>query len=451
MRNRYKIPFSFCVLFLFICLLFNPNEVYAADDSEEQVYYYNETVNTGLDNGYSGKDSIKKDDPHYGWSLGRFCIKGYSAKKANGNNLVFLKNVKNNNDSDNEGNKISLYFLLEQDIDKLNGKDNIKISDDENGYDEQIGTDQSKFGRGTLIVRKTDHTNTKIEPEVHSNFLKTNAAKGKEKLIDFYEEGDYEIVLDYEIVVEDKFVVIPTSDYYNYRMSFKFSVRNGNCMVYMMDSKTKSELKNTSITENGFYLDLARSRYLDVNIKRKTLVEGSDVLTEDVRFNGPAEENKIYDKEGIYEITVKNNYTGEKTEKIIYVGKDKILKAYVQNNGMSIKDIKAKVSQGATINNNGEITMPVVVSVTENSQQSSKPTSVPESSVSEKPDVSETVESKKNSEKNENSIVITFRQENVMIIIIIAAVVLGVITVIAGVIISRKRNKKKSMNGSDQS
>lgn len=166
-------------------LLFIPEEAGAVGGSEEHIYYYNEIVNTGLDNGYSGNDTIKKDDPHYGWSLGRFSIKGYSAKKETDGNLVFLKNVKNNNENDNEGNKVSLYFTLEQDIDKLNGKDNTKISDDENGYDEHIGTAQNKFGRGTLIVTHTDYTNTKRDPEIHTNFLKVKAAKGKEQLIAF--------------------------------------------------------------------------------------------------------------------------------------------------------------------------------------------------------------------------------------------------------------------------
>ena len=462
MFNRYKSLGIFCILFLFVYLLFIPEEAGAVGGSEEHIYYYNEIVNTGLDNGYSGNDTIKKDDPHYGWSLGRFSIKGYSAKKETDGNLVFLKNVKNNNENDNEGNKVSLYFTLEQDIDKLNGKDNTKISDDENGYDEHIGTAQNKFGRGTLIVTHTDYTNTKRDPEIHTNFLKVKAAKGKEQLIDFCEEGDYEVVLDYEIVVEDKFVVIPTSSYYNYRMSFKFSVRNGNCMVYLMDGKTKSELKNTSITENGFYIDLARSRYLDVNIKRKTLVDGSDVLTEDVRFNGPAEENKIYDKEGIYEITVQNKYTGEKTEKKIYVGKDKILKAYVQNNGMSIKDIKTKVSNGAVISNEGEITMPVATSSVQKPQQSSQQLSVPGASMNEDEIVSDSSDASKGSgeKKNSSNLVITVNSEIIKNIIIIAAAVLSVATVVAVIILVVMRKKKKkgnvikkntSVNGRDRS
>ena len=436
------------MLIMFSIFLILPNKVYALEksNSKEQVYYYNDIVNTGLDNGYSGNDTIKKDDPHYGWSLGKFCIKGFSAKKEDSyKNLVFLKNVKNNSDSE-EGNKITLSFFLEQNIDKLNGKDNMKIFDDENGFDETLGTDQNKFGRGTLIVRKTDYTNQKEEPLIHSNFLKLNAVKGKEKIIDFCEEGDYEVALDYEIVVEDNLVVIPTPKYYNYRMSFKFSVRNGNCMVYLMNGKTKSEIQNTSIVENGFYIDLARSRYLDINLKRKTLVNGSDELTEDVKFNGPAEEGKIYDKDGIYEITVKNNYTGESTEKKVYVGKDKVLKAYVQNKGMSIKDIRAKVSSGATISDDGVITMPVVTSTVVKPKQISEQVSVPDSSTAKKSEASktsETAESEvKTSGESDGNIVIAFDPEKVnmlIIISIIVSIVVGAVTIT--VIFVKRKNR----------
>ena len=421
------------ISFIFIM----PDKVSALDNAKKQVYYYNDIVNTGLDNGYSGKEKIKKDDPHYGWSLGKFCIKGYAAKKENGgNNLVFLKNVKNSN-TDDEGNKITLSFLLEQDIDKLNGKDNMKISNDEDGYDEHFETENSKFGRGTLIVKKTDYTNDKGESKIHNNFLSANAAKGKEKTIEFCEEGDYEVALDYEIVVEDSLVVIPTPKYYNYRMSFKFSVRNGNCMVYLMDSKTKSEIQNTSIIENGFYLDLARSRYLDINIKRKTLVNGSDELTEDVRFNGPAEEGKVYDKEGIYEITVKNKYTGESTEKKVYVGKDKILKAYVQNKGMSIKDIKTKVSKGATISNDGIITMPVVVSAAEKSKQVSEQISAAETAKTAESEI-------KKEDKSGNNIVMTFDAEKANTLVIIFTIVFAAAAAVTGIVLLIKNRKNKS-------
>lgn len=143
--------------------------------------------------------------------------------------------------------------------------------------------------------------------------------------------------------------------YHNYRISFNFSVRNGNCMVFPFDVLTKSELINTSVTENGFYIDFANSKYLNVNIKKEILKEGANGLTEDTRFNRPAKSGEEYTDEGIYTITAKNEYTNEKTTKKIYVGKDNILKAHVQT-GYSINDIRNMVKLGAKIDKNGKIT-----------------------------------------------------------------------------------------------
>lgn len=125
-------------------------------------------------------------------------------------------------------------------------------------------------------------------------------------------------------------------------------------MVFPIDVKTHSELVNTSVTENGFYLDLANSKYLSVNIKKEVLKEGGNGLLEDVRFNRPAKVGDEYTEEGIYTITVKNEYTKEQTIKKIYVGKDSILKAHVQT-GYSISDVKNMVKLGATIDENGNI------------------------------------------------------------------------------------------------
>ena len=51
-------------------------------------------------------------------------------------------------------------------------------------------------------------------------------------------------------------------------------------MVFPFDVTTGAELTNTAFTENGFYLDLAKSRYLDIDIQREVLMEGVDGLTE---------------------------------------------------------------------------------------------------------------------------------------------------------------------------
>lgn len=125
-------------------------------------------------------------------------------------------------------------------------------------------------------------------------------------------------------------------------------------MVYPFDIKTKEELRNTSITENGFYIDLANSKYLDVTIKREVLKDGADGLVEDTRYNRPAKSGDEFLEEGVYTITVKNVYTNETTTKKIYVGKNPELKAHVQT-GRSIENIRLLVSEGAKIDEEGNL------------------------------------------------------------------------------------------------
>ena len=97
------------------------------NENGEQVFYFNSVVNTGKDNGYSKADSIGAKDPHFGWTLGRFVVSGFTSVNRDENNPVFLKNV---------GDKVKLSFRLEQDIDNLNGDKNLTIASDKNGYDE---------------------------------------------------------------------------------------------------------------------------------------------------------------------------------------------------------------------------------------------------------------------------------------------------------------------------
>ena len=152
-----------------------------------------------------------------------------------------------------------------------------------------------------------------------------------------HEEGDYDVVLDYE--VQDNDLTHITSKYGNYQIALSFSIRNGNCMVYPFDVLTGAELQNTTVTENGFYLDLARSRYLDIDVKRSVIVEGPAGMIEDERFNRPAKDGDQYTAEGIYTISVSNRYTGESTTKTIFVGTDQLLQEYIAN-GFSTDRLK---------------------------------------------------------------------------------------------------------------
>ena len=230
--------------------------------STNNKYYLGEAVKTGWDNGYSGSEKIKEGDPHFNWKIGNFFIDGYtSVTKTEDDIPIFLKNV---------GDKVQLWFHLQQDIDKLNGDENLSISGDSNGSDEYFSVPKTDFKRGALIIQKTSYNNEKSDPIVYSDYLAAKTSKDADTEVELFEEGDYEVALDYEIKKDPRkiFDVSIIPEFSNYRIFFKFSVRNGNCMVYPFDVKTKGELGNTSITENGFYLDFAKSRYLDINIKK---------------------------------------------------------------------------------------------------------------------------------------------------------------------------------------
>lgn len=317
-------------------------------DSKEydstQKYRLGDVVKSNSD--YSSSKPIKAGDFHYGWNLGSFYVDGFSSViSENTDNVVFLKTV---------GDKITLYFNLEQDINELDGSSRKWISDDGNGIDEYFGIPKQKFHHGALIIRKTNYRNEVSEPQVYTDYLK-GVEVGADTVVDIFEEGDYEVALDYQITYKaNKVLWIQNYDYEQYRIFFKFSVRNGNCMAYPFDVATGAELANSSVTENGFRLDLANSKYLDIAIKKEILNEGADGLTEDVRFNKPAKDGEEFTDEGIYTITVSNRYTKTTTEKVIYVGTNPILRAYAAT-GLPISDIRAKINDGATISEEGFI------------------------------------------------------------------------------------------------
>lgn len=332
----------------------------------------NETYNLGSKvrvadfDSYFGEESITKDDAHYGWDLGNFFVSGYTDEvKGPDGNMVFLKNV---------GDKVTLWFRLNQDINKLNGNEKLSITADGTGSDQYFETPTMDFGRGTLIIRYTDHNNVKAEPTIYTNYLEANTSVGADTKVQLFEEGDYEVALDYQITNDQ--LIDKTS---HYRIFFKFSIRNGNCMVYPFDVATGSELTNSSMTENGFRLDLAKSRYLKVNLEKEMLTESSDGLVEDTRFNGPARDGAEYTNEGIYTITVTNEYTGQFTVKKIYVGTNNVLRAHMAT-GLSIPEINNLVDQGATIADDGTIQLATTVQTTpepDETEGEKEPTTTP--------------------------------------------------------------------------
>ncbi len=263
-------------------------------ESTLKMYLGYPVVKTGLDNGYYNVLEIGKDDPHFGISIGKFYVSGFSGVTSqDGEHFIFLKTV---------GDDVQLHFELTQDIDMLGGDTAVTINPDVGDYDKQMGVAPTDFGRGTLIVRFTDYQNNTGEPQVYTDFLSAKESGTAHTVISLNEEGDYEAVLDYEIRKDTRILgtAATTSACTNYRIHFIFSVRNGNCMVFPFDLATGEELKNTSIAPNGFKLDLAYSRYLTINVNLSTLTEGAAGTVKDIRFNRPARDGEEYTQEGIY-------------------------------------------------------------------------------------------------------------------------------------------------------
>ena len=324
------------------------NENTGSNDPYMKTKTLGTVVNTGHANGYSGHNELEYGDVHYGWELGNFFVSGYTRETANNDGTpVFLKNV---------GDQITLWFNLEEDIDALNGDDDLVVVDDSNGYDQYFQINKTDMGRGCLIVRYTDEKGIKHEPEIYTDYLSANASTGADTIVRLFEEGDYEVALNYEVESVPRellgFDIIP--EYHNYRIFFKFSVRNGNCMVYPFDIETGAELSNEAITPNGFKLDMAKSRYLTIDVQKSVVTEGSNGFTEDVRFNRPAKDGDEYDEEGIYTFSVNNLYTGESTTKRIYVGDSDYMKALAKNK-ISVSELNELLAEGMDVMPDGTI------------------------------------------------------------------------------------------------
>ena len=324
----------------------------SGDDPKKEL---GKKVNTGKDTGYSGSDTVDLEDPHYGWDIGTFFVNGYTREVVEEDgSSIFLKNV---------GDRVTLWFSLEQELDQLNGDDNLAISEDTNGYDKEFEIDQTNFGRGTLIISYTDYQGVVHEPVIYTNYLAANARTGADTRVQLFEEGDYEISLDYEIIDDPRKIgslsVLPS--YTNYKIRFSFSIRNGNCMVYPFDTETGMELSERAITENGFRLDMAKSRYLTIDVTKSVLKVSDDgSIVEDIRFNRPAKDGETYTEEGIYTFTVKNLYTdGEPTTKTIFVGSNKYSRA-ISESGFTLTELNDKIAQGATISEEGTIIEPII-------------------------------------------------------------------------------------------
>ncbi len=357
LSRRYMI-ILFCMVMGII-----PVVAYAEDNDnvkENNKTYYSDAYWAGHDDDFAKEGSIDSDDYNYGWEIGKFSISGYSARMVdNDGNYIFLKNV---------GDEINLWFLLEQDIFCLNGNDKLYIRKLDS-RDEYFQTENIDFGRGTLIIRHTDYQGIKHDPVIYTNYLEALevgkdtkvSSEGPNTSVYLLEEGDYEVALDYRVAKEKDgpLFIDPKDPYQDFRIFFKFSIRNGNCMTFIRDAKNGNELTNESVTPNGFVVDMANSKYLQVNIKKEVMSEGRDGLVEDVRFNRPVSDGEAFTDEGMYTLTIKNVYTDESTVKKIYVGTDEVMIACVNSN-YSIEKINNMLAQGCTINEDGSIEWPLI-------------------------------------------------------------------------------------------
>lgn len=318
----------------------------------EKYYFYagaknaTYTVKTKKNN-YAGSETIDKKDPHYGWDLGYFCLSGYT--DTGDSDDVYLKKV---------GNKVKLTFHLDQNINKLNGNSDLKIAVDKKGSDEEFKIPSHNMKRGELIIRHTDNENKNKEVK-YSDYLAALASPGADTVIQLFEEGKYEVHLNYAITDENG---IDSTTYY--QTSFKFEISNANCIVYFFDSKTGTELSNSDITENGFRINTAGSKNTKITMTRKILNTTKNVLTEDTRFNGAVSNDEEFKDEGIYTIYAYNPDLKKVKdfEATIYVGDNPVLSAYTKHLNTSdeytIEQLNNMIEEGYTITDNGDIIEP---------------------------------------------------------------------------------------------
>ena len=377
----------------------------------KHAYEFSEVNRVDSQDGFKNPQPLKADDPHIGWNVGKFYVSGYTARK-DGDVPVFLKVP---------GDRVALWFNLEQELNKCNGQTDIKVNYTSSGSDIYFGTPTiEKFGRGALIIRRKGYQNNK-ERQIYTNYLEASATVGANTRVDLFEEGDYEVALDYQLHYDKPFVFgTKTPKTLAYRIFFKFKVRNGDISAFIRDVDTDQFITNANVAEHGFYIDLAQSQYLDVTIKREVLSESLDGLVEDTKFSGVAKENRNYTDEGLYTVTVKNHETGDSIQKKVYVGNRDIMIAHMKT-GESLSEINEQIATGAHINESGDIIKPVSPEEKETAEAASMA-------------MAETIEGGTSNDKN-----------NLMTKIIVVAAIIAAILITIGITIKRRSDKRKKV------
>lgn len=352
MKNISKKSFVLMMLLVLILPLLSVEKVEAKNS--EDFYMggdYTDIVKMS-DESYSNPKKMGKNDVHSGWTLGEFKITGWSSVENEADGTpVFMKNT---------NDKISLSYLLNQDIEKINGDEALSIGTNKKSYNEAYGIPRDArldFGLGTCIIKKTDSENKKTTTNPYINYL-MGVKKGACTDVQLLEEGDYEVVLDYVVnknaINVGPVSTLPLKSYYQVKINFK--IRNANTVVFLFDQQSKSSLNNGDLAESGFYVDFANSKYLTVTCLKEKLVNNNGQINKTVSKNFAVKDGNEYTDEGIYTLNVHNKYTDADTQMVIYVGQDKYVKALAALGG-SLEKLNEYMADGATVNDDGNIVL----------------------------------------------------------------------------------------------
>ena len=288
------------------------------DSAEVRYHVFDiDPVNAGNKTGYGQSDRIDNKDPHSGWKLGRFILRGFSSEEIVNGKSVFTRSMENDT--------LTLIFELQQDIYELNGDSKLYIDYDEKAEDTVFNYNEkdAQFGEGTLLIRRTDPNGKRDPIHPYKDYLAALYYGLLESDVEINQEGGYEIALDY-LVTRD--ALKNTTN--GYRMSFEFEVKNGDSVVFLNDSVTGAELQDYSVTDNGFILSTIGSSTVSMQVTRYGISVNGNAL--DIRASEPASSGARFDQAGYYIIEMTNQVTGKTVEKHLFVHKDNKLEDYIQ-------------------------------------------------------------------------------------------------------------------------
>lgn len=279
--------------------------------SPKKYCYGKDHTRKAKDNTYGEFEPMENGDFQYGWELGDFCLSGFAGKDED----VYER----------ERKRVKLSFELKQDITRLNGQADLSVTRDKNGSDRKFETLPHDMKHGELLVK---HKNAlgQIQPVIHyTDFLAALAYPNAQTTIDFVEEGEYEVHLNYALK-RKSFNPIGNTQYY--QLSFSFKIVNGNCMPFIRENQTLNELEgDVVLAPSGFQISTGGAHFVKLEAQWYALYQDKNRLETNIKRHWTiGNGNKITD-EGLYIITAscRNN---KKTVKTVLVGKSKEINAY---------------------------------------------------------------------------------------------------------------------------